>query len=66
MDLTAQIEGMQRAMTAPEIAELLRVHKGTVHRRAVTGILPHFRIGSAVRFDCRAVAKFLRENEVIQ
>jgi excisionase family DNA binding protein len=64
MDLAAQIEGMKRALTAAEIARLLACHKATVHRWAVTGILPHFRIGSAVRFDCRAVAKFLRQQTV--
>jgi excisionase family DNA binding protein len=64
--LATQIEEMERALTAPELARLLCCHKATVHRWAVTGILPHFRIGSTVRFDCRAVARFLREHETIQ
>ncbi len=64
IDLAAQIEGMQRALTSAELARLLACHKATVHRWAVTGVLPHFRIGSAVRFDCRAVARFLREQSL--
>ena len=59
--LAAQMESLDRCLTAPELARLMSVHPATAYRWAINGTLPSFRIGSVVRFDCRAVARFLRE-----
>jgi excisionase family DNA binding protein len=63
--LATDIENIGRALTATEVGQLLQLHKATIHRLANTGELPHYRIGSCVRFDCRAVARFLREKEQV-
>jgi len=59
--LCEQIENFDRALTAPQLAKLLAVDRATVYRAAQAGTLPCFRIGSAVRFEPRAVARALRE-----
>jgi len=59
--LADEIEAYGRALTAQEVARLLKLHTHSVYRLAINGTLPHFRIGSSVRFDCRALARFLRE-----
>jgi excisionase family DNA binding protein len=60
--LPQRIERMKRAMTAGEIAGFLAVSPITVYKMAKAGRMPSFRIGSAVRFDPRAVAEWLRGN----
>jgi excisionase family DNA binding protein len=59
--LSEQIENLDRALTAPQLAKLLAVDRATVYRAAKSGALPSFRINSCVRFDPRAVARALRE-----
>jgi excisionase family DNA binding protein len=60
--LPKRIERIKRAMTAAEVAELLCVSPVTVYRMANAGQLPNFKVGTAVRFDPRAVADWLRGN----
>ena len=60
--LPQRIERIRRAMTAAEVAELLCISPVTVYRMANTGQLPNFKVGTAVRFDPRAVADWLRGN----
>jgi excisionase family DNA binding protein len=60
--LPQRIERMKRAMTAGEIAGFLAVSHITVYKMAKAGRMPSFRIGTAVRFDPRAVAEWLRGN----
>jgi excisionase family DNA binding protein len=57
-----RIEGIKRAITASEVATLLAVSPITVYKMAKAGIIPSFRVGTAVRFDPRAVAEWLRNN----
>ena len=59
--LPQRIEKIKRAMTAREVAELLSVSPITVYKMAKAGKLPNFRVGTAVRFDPRAVAEWLRD-----
>ena len=60
--LPQRIEKIKRAMTAREVAELLAVSPITVYKMAKAGKLPNFRVGTAVRFDPRAVAEWLRDS----
>ena len=60
--LPQRIERIKRAMTAAEVAKLLCVSPVTVYRMASAGQLPNFKVGTAVRFDPRAVADWLRGN----
>jgi excisionase family DNA binding protein len=59
--LPEQLEQLGHAISAPELARLLNVHKLTIYRLAQTGTLPCFRVGTCVRFEPRAVADWLRE-----
>ncbi len=60
--LPQQIEEIKGAMTAREVAAFLAISPITVYKMAKAGRLPSFRIGTAVRFDSRAVAEWLRGN----
>lgn len=60
MSIADSIEQLDHAISAPELARLLGVHKLTIYRQAQAGALPCFRIGSAVRFEPRVVAAWLR------
>ena len=61
MSIPEQIEQSDHALTADDLARLLRVHKLTVYRLAQAGTLPCFRVGTCVRFEPRAVAAWLRQ-----
>ena len=56
-----QIESCSHALKAAELAELLSVSRITVFKMAQSGRIPSFRVGTCVRFDPRAVAKWLRD-----
>jgi excisionase family DNA binding protein len=58
--LPQRMEGIKRAITASEVAALLAVSPITIYKMAKAGRLPSFRIGTAVRFDPRALAEWLR------
>jgi excisionase family DNA binding protein len=61
VSLADSIEQLDHAITASELSRLLGVHKLTIYRAAKSGVLPHFRVGTCVRFDPRAIASWLRE-----
>lgn len=57
----------QRLLTAEEVAELLRVPRSWVYKRArQRGLqqLPHIKLGKYVRFEERAVLQFLERQRV--
>jgi len=58
--LAELIESYRHALKAAELAELLAVSRITVFKLAKAGRIPSFRVGTCVRFDPRAVAKWLR------
>ena len=60
LSLAEQIERIEGAMTADQLAKLLNVSKVLIFKRAKAGRIPSFRVGTCVRFDPRAVAKWLR------
>jgi excisionase family DNA binding protein len=66
LTLADRIEGFERALTADELAALLAVSKITIFKQAKAGRIPSFRIGTCVRFDPRAVARWLRTQYVSQ
>ena len=59
--LYERIERIGHAITAREVAELLGISQITVYKMAARAQLPSFRIGSAVRFDPRAIGEWLRK-----
>jgi|APGre2960657373_1045057.scaffolds.fasta_scaffold347166_2 excisionase family DNA binding protein len=38
-------------LTVPEVAQVLRVSRQTIYNMIRTGKLPHFRVGTKVRFN---------------
>lgn len=58
--LAEQIESYPHALRAAELAQLLCVSRVSIFKWAKSGRIPSFRVGTCVRFDPRAVAKWLR------
>jgi excisionase family DNA binding protein len=59
--LPDHIESFRHALKAAELAQLLSVSRITIFKLAKSGRIPSFRVGTCVRFDPRAVAKWLRD-----
>jgi excisionase family DNA binding protein len=60
--LADQIENIGRALTAEDLAEKLHVTPAMIRKLAREGRLPSFRVGTAVRFDPKLVAAWMRRN----
>ena len=60
LSLADQIAMTGHALTADELGTLLTISRATIFRMAKAGRIPSFRIGTCVRFDPCAVAKWLR------
>lgn len=57
---------LEETLTAPEVANLLRVSRQTIYNMIRTGKLPHFRVGTKVRFnrsDIEALMKPVPANQ---
>jgi len=54
----------KRLITASEVAKILGRHKLTIYRLAKSGHLPHFRSGTSMLFDPKAIADYLHAREV--
>ena len=57
---------LDHCLQAPELARILGIHRITVYKLAAAGEIPSFKIASAVRFDPRAIARWMREKAVTQ
>jgi excisionase family DNA binding protein len=64
MSLASRIKAIHRALTAEELGDMLQVSRLTILRRAKRGSIPSFRVGSCVRFDSAAIAKWLMQQGV--
>jgi excisionase family DNA binding protein len=58
--LPDRIEKIDHALTAANLSKLLSVSRVTIFKHAAAGRIPSFRVGTCVRFDPRAVARWLR------
>ena len=58
--LAVEFENMNRALRASEVAKMLSTSKMTIYRLVERGTIPHFRIGSSIRFDPKEIADWLR------
>lgn len=54
-----RIEEAPGALTAQQVAEFLHVSDMTIYRLAKAGRIPSFRVGNSLRFDPKAVARWL-------
>ena len=57
--LVQRLNGIEKPVSAKALAELLGVSHITIYKLAAKGTIPSFRIATAVRFDCRAIARWL-------
>lgn len=53
------LQSREQAMKASELAKLLGVTRQHVYSMASEGVIPSFRVGTAVRFDPALVAEWL-------
>jgi excisionase family DNA binding protein len=53
------LRGRNKAMTVEDVAALLNVSPRHVYKLVQDGILPHFKVGSSVRFDPDKMADWL-------
>jgi len=56
-----EIRAKPTAMNVREVAEVLKISEREIYRLAAANRIPHFRIGSSVRFDPVAVATWVEE-----
>ena len=59
ISIRAKIASFNHALTTEEVAALFALHPDTVYKQARRGSIPHFRVGTAVRFDPKALAEWL-------
>jgi putative molybdopterin biosynthesis protein len=50
----------EATLTVPEVADILRVSRQTVYILVRTGKIPHFRVGSKVRFNRRDIEAMMK------
>ena len=54
---------MERLLTAEQVSDMLQVSKSTVYRWVHYDFIPYIKIGGALRFDEKAVKKWLKARE---
>lgn len=54
---------MEKLLTVPEFAELVRVQSSTIYTQVGQGKIPHIRVGRLIRFKKEHVDEFLRAAE---
>lgn len=63
MTLIQIFESRKEALNVEQVAELLGVSEKKIYRLAAAGVLPSFRVGSAIRFDGQDMADWLRRKK---
>lgn len=63
MTLIEIFESRKEALNVEQVAELLGVSEKKIYRLSAAGVLPSFRVGSAVRFDGQDMADWLRRKK---
>lgn len=57
--LASRVKAFHHALTADQLADVLKVSRLTILRRAKRGTIPSFRVGSCVRFDPANISEWL-------
>jgi excisionase family DNA binding protein len=60
MELVRKLESGSSALRARDLAQLFGVTQQHIYKLAAQGVIPSFRVGTAVRFDPATVAEWLR------
>lgn len=64
-DLASELERRTGLIAVPEMASILGLARSSLYDYVAAGRIPHVRIGSAIRFDPRVMAHWLREHSVL-
>jgi excisionase family DNA binding protein len=64
LDIPTRLENMTSALKAPELARILGMGHSAIYDLAGEGRIPHYRIGTSLRFDPMKIAAWLREREI--
>jgi excisionase family DNA binding protein len=64
ISIRERLAAFDRALTAEEVAGFLKVDRRTINRHAREGIMPSFRIGTAVRFDPQKLCEWLDRHTI--
>lgn len=60
LDLFQQLNYISRPVDARVLAKLLGVSPITLYKQAKRNLIPHFRVGGAIRFCTRTIARWLQ------
>lgn len=64
-DLASMLDQMSGALTVSELVPILGYGRSALYEMTAVGRIPHYRIGSSIRFDPHEVARWLRARAVI-
>jgi len=59
--LPTHLRGLGQALTVTQVAELLQVSERHVYHLVQSGVMPHFKVGKAVRFDPDTLGDWLQK-----
>jgi excisionase family DNA binding protein len=59
------VENLEGLLSPREVAELFKVSVPTVYAWASRGVIPHYKLGTVVRFSPDDVLKFLQERRKV-
>jgi len=62
--LASMLDQMSGALTVSELTPILGYGRSALYEMAAGGRIPHYRIGSSIRFDPHEVARWLRARAV--
>jgi excisionase family DNA binding protein len=63
--IVEQLERIDHALTVKELAPILSMSETKLYDMARAGRIPSYRIGGGVRFDPRAVARWLESKAIV-
>ena len=59
MTIPERLRANTNALKVEDLAELLNSKAGTLYKMAKAGRIPHFHIGTALRFDAEEIARWI-------
>jgi excisionase family DNA binding protein len=54
---------MERLLTVEEVSGILKVSKSTIYRWVCLNYIPYVKLGGSVRFDGKAIVRWLKDRE---
>jgi excisionase family DNA binding protein len=62
--IVCRLRRMRKALSVPELAEMLNMGRNTVYSQIKSGRIPSYRIGQTVRLDPAVIADWLEAQEM--